>query len=164
MPLPDLMSAMESFQQALNAGDIQLRPGELDSDLYLHMDRPQGEIRLTYVRLQGDRVTAMVQFLPAEPYEGERCFSVGWAVPEKFRGRGRASEAFLAAIREMRNGFSRHPEFKGFWIEGVVGEENKASQKVAEKVISAPVQIGIDKNAGVPIFQYFRWIDGNTEI
>lgn len=164
MPLPDLMSALQSFQRALKAADIQLKPGELDPELYLHIDQPHGDIRLTYVRLQRDRVTAMVQFLPAEPYEGERCFSVGWAVPEKFRGRGRSGEAFLAALREMRNAFSRHPEFKGFWIEGVVGAENLASQKVAEKVISAPVKTGIDKNAGVPIVQYFRWIDRNTQI
>ena len=37
---------------------------------------------MTYVRLDEQKqVTALIQFLNVEPYEGERCFGVGWAVP-----------------------------------------------------------------------------------
>ena len=97
MPLPDLASALASFQQALTAGYIQLQAGVLDPAIYVFMDRPNEEVRLTYVRLKGRTVTALVQFVPTDKVEGEPCFSVGWAVPAKFRGHGRSGEAFLAA-------------------------------------------------------------------
>lgn len=157
MPLPDLTSALASFQQALDAGHIRLQPGALDPALHVYMDRPNGEVRLTYVRLDGRTVTAMIQFMPTDEVEGEPCFSVGWAVPAKFQGRGRSGEAFLAALKELRHGMSRH--MTAFWIEGVVGADNIASQRMAEKVISAPTKTGIDKFADVPIVQYLRRVD-----
>lgn len=52
MPLPDLSSALRSFQQALDDGQIALSPGSLDAQLFVHLDRPNGELRLTYVRLE----------------------------------------------------------------------------------------------------------------
>jgi RimJ/RimL family protein N-acetyltransferase len=163
MPLPDVEGAMRSFQQALEAGEIQLQPGALDSQIYVHMDRPNGEPRLTYVRLDGITVTAMVQFILCDPLEGEPCFSVGWAVPPSYRGKGRSGEAFLAAVRELRNGFAPQG-MTAFWIEGVVGAENKASQRVAEKVISAPIATAMDSHADVPIVQYLRRIEANTVV
>lgn len=163
MALPDVAGAMKSLQQALDASEIGLRAGTLDPKLYLHMDRPNGEMRLTYVRLQRKTVTAMVQFIRCDPVEGEPCFSVGWAVPEDLRGQGRAGEAFIAALREMRHGFAPHG-LTAFWVEGIVGAENTASQRLAEKVISAPVSTDMDSHAGVPIVQYLRRIGPETEL
>ncbi|MGE3433483.1 MAG: GNAT family N-acetyltransferase [Ramlibacter sp.] len=135
MPLPDIAGALRSLQEAFSAGAIRLQPGALDPELFVHMDRPNGELRLTYVRLRGKKVTAMVQFIPCDPVEDEPCFNVGWAVPENLRGQGRSGEAFIAAVKEMRHGFASHG-MDAFWIEGVVGEDNVASQRVAERVIS----------------------------
>lgn len=163
MPLPDLASALASFQQAFAAGYIQLQPGALDPAIYVFMDRPNQEVRLTYVRLKGRTVTALVQFMPTEEVEGEPCFSVGWAVPTKFQGNGRSGEAFLAALKELRHGMSRQG-MNAFWVEGVVGADNIASQRMAEKVISAPTKTGRDKFAGVPVVQYLRRIDAGTEL
>lgn len=160
MPLPDVAGALESFQQALDAGDIHIQPGALDGELFVHMDRPNGETRLTYVRLEHKKVTAMVQFIPCDKVEGEPCFSVGWAVPEELRGQGRACEAFIAAVKELRHGFA--PYMAAFWVEAVVGTDNIASQHVAEKVISVPISTDTDKFAGVPIVQYLRRIDAHT--
>lgn len=163
MPLPDVASALKSFQQALNAGKIRLQPGALDGKLFVHMDRPNGELRLTYVRLECRKVTAMVQFIPCDPVEGEPCFSVGWAVPKELRGQGRAGEAFIAAVKELRHGFAPQG-MATFWVEAVVGADNKVSQRVAENVISAPVATDSDSFAGVPVVQYLRRIDAQTTL
>lgn len=163
MPLPDIAGALKSFQQAYNAGEIRLQPGALDPELFMHMDRPNGELRLTYVRLEGKKVTAMVQFVPCDAVEGEPCFNVGWAVPEEWRGQGRSGEAFIAAVKEIRHGFAPHG-MAAFWIEGVVGADNLASQRVAERVISAPMATDIDSTAGVPVVQYLRRIDAQTQL
>lgn len=161
MPLPDIVSALKSFQQALDEGKIRLQPGALDSKIFVHRDEPDGAMRLTYVRLERTKVAAMVQFVPCDPVEGEQCFNVGWAVPEELRGQGRAGEAFIAAVKELRHGLAPH-NITAFWVEAIVGIDNKVSQHVAEKIISAPVSRDIDCFAGVPIVQYLRRIDTKT--
>lgn len=163
MPLPDLVSALASFQQALAAGHIRLQPGVLDPAIHVFMDRPNDEVRLTYARLTGRTVTALIQFVPTDEVEGEPCFSVGWAVPTKFQGSGRSGEAFLAALKELRHGMSRQG-MNSFWVEGVVGADNIASHRMAEKVISAPMKTGKDRFANVPVVQYLRRIDALTEL
>lgn len=162
MPLPDVAAALLSFQQALDTRQISIQACVLDGKLFVHVDRPNDETRLTYVRLDRRKVTAMVQFVQAEPYEGEPCFSVGWAVPDALRGEGRAGEAFIVAVKELRHGFATHG-MTAFWVEAVVGADNVASQRVAEKVISAAGSKGTDGQAGIPIVQYLRRIDAQTE-
>ncbi len=163
MALPDLSLALRSFQQALDNGQIALRPGSLDAQLFVHLDRPNGELRLTYVRLEQAKVTALVQFIQADPVAMEPCFSVGWAVPEELWGQGRVGEAFMAAVKELRHGMAPQG-MTAFWIEGIVGADNKASQRAAEKVISAPVATDTDSHAGVPVVQYIRRIDAQTQL
>lgn len=53
---------------------------------------------------------------------------------------------------------------KAFWIEAIVGEDNIASQRVAEKALSAPVKKATDSYSGDPIVQYLCRIDGQSEL
>lgn len=163
MPLPDIAAAPQSFQQALDAGGISLQAGALDRHLFVYMDLPNAEARLTYVRLDRRKVTAKVQFVRCDAVEGEPCFNVGWAVPEELRGQGRADEAFIAAAQELRHGLARNG-ISAFWVEGIVGTDNTASQRAAERVISAPVSTSTDSQAGVPVVQYMRRIDTTTDL
>jgi hypothetical protein len=55
MPLPDIESALRSFQGALDAGEISVDPGLLDASIHLHVDQPEGNLRLTFVKLDGRR-------------------------------------------------------------------------------------------------------------
>lgn len=145
------------------SGSNHSPPGLVGPQLFVHLDRPNGELRLTYVRLENSKVTALVQFIRADPVEMEPCFSVGWAVPQELWGQGRVGEAFIAAVKELRYGMAPQG-MTAFWIEGVVGADNKASQRAAEKVISAPVATDADSHAGVPIVQYLRRIDAETQL
>lgn len=159
--MTDPSHALESFQQALLHGEIQLQPGVLDRDIYVYVDQPKGGSRLTYVRLEGTTVTAFVEFAPCEPIEGTPCFSIGYAVPEAYRNQGRAKDAIRAAISEMQRGLSRIG-MSVFYLEAIVEADNKPSQRVAEQVISdTPVAV-TDQVSGLPAFQYVRRIEHPT--
>lgn len=163
MPLPDVSSALKSFQQALTENALQVQRGDLDREMLVHMDRPNGETRLTYARVSGRTVVVLIQFIPCDPYEREPCFNVGWAVAEAYQGQGKAREAVVAALKEMRNGFAR-AGIEAFWVEAIIGEDNVASQRLAEAVLSVPVNRALDSFSGDPIVQYLRRVDTQTEL
>lgn len=157
-PMPgmtDPTDALTSFQQALLAGEIDLQRGSADRDLYVHADRPNGELRLSYVRLEGSTVIAFANFVWCDPIEGEPCFQIGYAVPLAFRGRGLARDAVTAAIAEMQIGLTRNG-IATFHIEAIVGADNAASQRVAQQTISPTATTITDEVSGEPALQYVR--------
>jgi hypothetical protein len=155
--MTDPTNALQSFQaELLRVGVGQLQRGVLDRDLYVHFDEPGGGLRVTYVRLHGSTVTAFVEFASSEPIERTPCFAVGYAVPEEYRNQGRAKEALKAALSEMQRGFGR---IGAFYVEAIVGADNKPSQRVAEQVISdTPVPV-TDQVSGLPAFRYLRKVE-----
>lgn len=155
--MTDPFEALKSFQQALRRGVIQLQRGAVDLNLYLHVDSPNGQLRFTYVRLEGKTVTAFVNFAKCDPIEGRPCFNIGYAVPEAYRNQGRAKDAIGAAILEMQHGFARNG-VPTFYVEAIVGVDNKPSQHVAEQAISATPTAVTDQVSGLPAFQYVRKI------
>lgn len=163
MPLPDIELALESFQSALTNREITLTQCERDSELFLLVDMPNGDTRFTYVRLDGTRVSAMTQAIPCDPYKGEPCFNVSWAVPVELRGGGRALEIFKAALNEMSFGFHR-AGMAAFWVEAIVDVDNKASQSVAAKAITTKPIETTDGVAGVPVYQYLRRVKCGSEV
>jgi hypothetical protein len=153
--------ALQSFQQGLRLGGITLRRGELDKDLYVYVDESDGQRRFTYVRLEGRTVTAFVELGWCEPIKGTPCLAIGYAVPEAYRSQGRAKEAVKAALAEMQNGLGRNG-ISVFYVEAIVGADNKPSQRVAEQVISdKPVPV-TDRISGLPALQYVRRVDQPT--
>jgi hypothetical protein len=152
--MTDPSNALQSFQQELLRTGMQLRRGVLDPDLYLYVDKPEGETRFTSVKLEGKTVTAFVEFASCEPIEGTQCFAIGYAVPEPYRNQGRAKGAVSAAISEMQHGFGRIGMV--FYVEAIVGADNKASQRVAEQFISDTPVAMTDHISGLPAFQYVR--------
>ena len=157
--MTDPFVGLTSFQQALLNGEISLRPGELDPDLFLHVDSPGGDVpRFTYVRLDGQSVTALAMIVPAEPIDGLRCFQAGVAVPEAHRGKGHAKSIVAAAIAELKHGLSRNG-IGSFYVEAIVSVDNEPSKRVAASTISAtPVAI-TDQPSGLPALHYVRKID-----
>lgn len=153
--MTDPSDALQSFQKELLK--ISLQRGTIYSDLYLHFDQPDGKVRLTYVRLDGGTVIAYVSFIQHTPIDRTPCFQVGYAVPEAYRNRGLATETVKMALAEMEKGY-RKTQLANFCVEAIVGTENKPSQRVAERTISAtPVAIK-DEISGLPALQYIRKI------
>ena len=69
--MTDPTDGMVSFQQALLNGEIDLRPGELDPNLFVHADNPApGVARITYVRLDRQTVKPFASIVATERMEG----------------------------------------------------------------------------------------------
>lgn len=155
--MTDVSFSLKSFQQAIRANAVDPHPSATDRNLLFHVDRPgAGVTRLTFARMKGKTVTAMVMFTQVQHYEGKPCYQIGYAVPERYQKQGRAKEIVAAAIKEFTSGMKRHePEF---YIEAIIDAENKASQRVAEQLISGSPKEITDKIAGVPALQYLKHI------
>lgn len=156
--MTDPFDALTSFQEALLNGEISnLRAGELDPELFVHLDQPTGVPRLTYVRLDRQSVTAMAIMVRTEPLHGLPCFQAGVAVPVAYRGRGYAKSVLAAAIAELKQGLSRN-KVGSFYVEAIVSVDNEPSKRVAEATISATPIAVTDEYSGLPALQYVRKI------
>ena len=158
--MTDPAVALASFQEKFLLGNIKLDAGVLDKDMYSYLDMPNGDYRITYVTLDGKMVTSLVIFGVATTptIKGHRCFAIGYAVPEKYRNQGRAKKAVESAIREMKHDMPKYGH-KAFWVEAIVGMDNKASQRVAEQVISDVPKATTDSLSGVASLRYLRKVE-----
>jgi GNAT superfamily N-acetyltransferase len=155
MPMVDPMDGLRAFNDAYKRGIIELQPGAVDPTVYVHLDRPAGEMRWTYVRLEGGAATALVSIIPAEPIGTEPCFGVGYAVLPDHRGQGLATDLVKSAIAEFLNGVGRHG-IRSIHIEAVIGVENLASQRVAEKTINSEGRQTTDSYSSEPAIHYIN--------
>lgn len=155
------MDAMKTFEPALQSGAIRVQPGEVDPNLFVHLDHPNGETRLTYARFKNGSLSALAIIIPTERYEGLPCFQVGYAVPQHLRKRGLGKDVARAAIAEFRAGMTRNG-VNDLYIEAIVGKKNIASQRVAEALFGPPLKEASDKDSGEPIFQYVAKIEDIT--
>jgi hypothetical protein len=156
--MTDPTDGMVSFQQALLDGEIELRPGELDPNLFVHSDNPTpGVLRLTYVKLDGKTVKAFVVAVTTPPMNGLPCLQLGVAVPEKYRNKGCAKDILKAAIAEMEHGFAR-TKMSSFYVEGIVSVDNEPSKRASAATISSTPTPVTDDFSGLPALQYVRKI------
>lgn len=153
--MTDPTDSLKSFQKALDDGELRLQRGELDPDLFVFADRPEGETRMTYARIEDGTVTALAVFVLTERVESLPCFQLGIAVPDTLRRQGRAKTIVEAAIAEMKNGFSR-AGMPAFYVEAIVGADNLASQQVAAATLSDTPKKCMDQLSGAPALQYMR--------
>lgn len=157
--MTDPMDGLKSFQKQVKIDGIKLSKGEVHPDVSVHLDYPNGVARLSYALIDNGRVRAFVTYIPGEPYNGLPCFSIGYAVPEKFRNQGLGAEVIEKSIDELKNGYSRNGISK-FYVEAVVAESNVPSQKLAEKAISPTVdRTGHDSYSGEPALTYMRYVE-----
>lgn len=162
MPLPDVLNTLKLFEESL-ANGMPVQPGALDLSLLVWADEPNGKIRMSYAYVAGAKVVAFVQFIAIGIHEGVPLFHAGWAVAEAYQGQGRARDIVLAALKEMRHGY-RRAGLPSFYVEAAVALDNIASQKVAEKVLLAPLSTQADDITDEPILHYRRRIDAKTEL
>lgn len=155
--MTDPMDALISLQQQVRKG-IDTIPGEKYPGLRVLVDRPNGELRYTYAKIEHGRVKAIAILLMNDPVGGIVRFSLGYAVPETYRNRGWATQIVQQSLEELRIGLTRNG-LNCFFLDAVVGEANIASQRVAAKIFpDAPLSI-IDAESGEPAFAYDKLIE-----
>ena len=153
--MTDPMNALTQLQIALDNGVVLLTPCEIHKELGVIADKPNGTPRFTYALIKNGKVQAVSLFALAQPIEGIPCFNIGYAVIEKERGKGIATQLVKKGIDELQNGFKRNG-IAEFYIEAVVSVSNEPSNKLAEKLISDSPASGTDCFSGEACLQYVR--------
>lgn len=139
-----------SFQQAMTAGLIDPRPAKYDQGLLLLVDQPDENMRITYALAERGVVKGTVLFVPAESYDEEPRFSVGYGVAEPFRGQGIATDLLKRSINDLSQGFNSRP----FWLEAIVDQTNVASRRVCEKVVTSEAEAMSELISGRPALDF----------
>lgn len=85
--IADPMIALRSVQDNLNNG-LSVDPRELDEGYLKMYDEPNGGKRYSYLKIIDGIVQALAIFGLESPIDGVECYSVGYAVNEKYRRRG----------------------------------------------------------------------------
>ncbi|MDD0979776.1 GNAT family N-acetyltransferase [Pseudomonas shahriarae] len=146
-----------SFQEALRAGTIQLAPCASHPELYVLHDTPKpGVQRLTYALVSGSLAKSYAVYVLAQPLNGKPCFGVGYATDVDYRGQGLATEVVQASMVELQKGMTPKLRSPGFYLEAIIGTDNFASQKVAERTLSKKPKQTTDKESGQPALQYVK--------
>lgn len=142
-----------SFQDALAANVISPVACRHNKELSMLFDDAEGTPRMTYSFIDAcGTVKALAMFVPVEPVGQVPCVGIGYAVAEQFRGQGLAYEIVEKSISEFKmSSKQRLPEF---YLEAVIGVENVASQKVANKFISNSPDAITDEWSGLPALHY----------
>lgn len=154
--ITDPMNALESLQVELR--NVSIQPCELDPSLSLITDHPNGQLRLSYAKIDNGIVKSLAIFASSDPIDGVTCFNLGYAVAKDFRNQGLASAIVEAAISELQHGLGRNGVPR-FYVEGIVSVNNIASQKVAERVLSKEAEAVVDEYSGEDAYHYTRLVE-----
>lgn len=144
-----------SYQRAFVRRDIAPMPTIYEKGLFILADGEGEDKRITYALVDARIVKATVVFAYADPYEGERCFGVGYAVAEKFRGQGIATDVLKRSISDFRQGM----KMPVLYVEAIVDATNLASRRVCEKVLSIDAEPMTEELSGKPSFRYFKRVE-----
>ena len=135
----DPSNALDTLQIALDAGTVVMIPCELNPDMQVLLDHPNGRPRLIYAQILGGRVKAVVIFVPIGPVESLPCFQIGCAMAKSVRGLGRRiivkalSHAF-AELKSLLSIVSVHE----FYLDAIISTKNVASNRIAERLFLKP--------------------------
>ena len=157
--MPEITNPMDGFvslRAALKRGAVEMQPCEVYPDMEVHVDRPLGELRITYaLRSSNGDLEAMASYVPVDPIDAVRCFGIGYAVAEHLRGRGLAQRVVAQSLEELRTGLSRNG-VGPFHVEAIVATSNAPSNAVARKLLSEEPEEGTDEHSGEPILSADR--------
>lgn len=154
--MADPMDGLLDFQNALNSG-IPLYLRDLDADYKTRYDEDDSRKRFIFAKIINGEFQALAIFGHVEPVGPIECYSVGYAVSEKCRGRGLAVEAINKGIEELKKRFSQ-TQMESFYVEAVVDVENGPSIKVAEKIFPGPGLANTETYSGKPSLLFMKLI------
>ncbi|MBK7889295.1 MAG: GNAT family N-acetyltransferase [Bdellovibrionales bacterium] len=130
-PTLNHMDGLLSLQQALNSG---LRVNKLDADYIEHLDEIPSGRRYCYAKVVAGEVQALATFGQEESINSVDCYSLNYAVSEKYRRRGLAVEIVNRGLEELKKHLRKSK--KSFYVDAIVEMTNTPSIEVAKKTIS----------------------------
>ena len=154
----NMMETLLGFDEALRAKRIATARMRGNENIHIHQDMPAPQTpRLTYARLKGAHVTAVVVITIGDPVDGVRCFHIGYAVREDQRGKGVAKELVAAALNDFAQNMLKS-DLDELWFEASVDQNNSASVAVAKAVLDVEPEGKIDDADGTPIWHYLKHV------
>src|SRR5438270_6532148 len=129
------MDALVYLQEALDANTVRMQRCEIYPGLRVLVDKPNGDLRLTYANVIAGTVQSIAVFVLTKSVGGVSRFSLGFAVNETKRGRGLGKEIVVQAIDEMLRGLTRNG-MSAFFVVAAVPESNIPANRIARKVLS----------------------------
>lgn len=158
--MPDMVDPSDSlisFQDAFTKKQITLSSCVVHPEMKVLLDNAEGTPRITYALLDGEKIKGIAIYVPVEAIDGMPCFGLGYAVAEQYRKQGVATEIVQKSLDEMRTGFKK--SLPKFYVEAIVGIDNRASNKVASKLIAETPIACNDTYSGKPAQQYLRFLE-----
>jgi hypothetical protein len=154
----DMMKALAERQVALLHGDLHLRSAASLSGLLACERSDDAGPVLSYILVEGKKVTALVNFRPIDPIEGMTAYNIELAVPEDRRGSGRGGDAVAAALLELRHELA-NTDTAAFYVQAIVETDNPVSMRIAEQTISESSEPTTDLYSGKPALRYLRRLE-----
>lgn len=154
--MADPMVVLRNFQQQLNTGD-PIDPRLLEESYLKMYDEPNGGRRYSYAKIIDGEAQALSIFGLENPIGGLQCYSIGYAVSERHRGRGLAVEAVNRGLVDLEQKLGVAGTDR-FYLEAVINVTNRPSIKVSEKLFSDPGEQIIETYSGERALRFKRLI------
>ncbi|CAI3798501.1 hypothetical protein [Rheinheimera sp. MM224] len=155
--MTDPHDGLMELQKAIDARIVQMTPCDLHPDICVLFDTPNGEHRFSYALIEAGEIKSFAVYVMADPLNGLPCFSVGYAVPEKYRKQGLATDILVKSSDELRHGFGRNG-IKEFYLEAVVGTDNLGSNRLASTFFDTDGKQCTDSYSGKSALAYTKLI------
>lgn len=143
--------SLQRLTSAINNREISLQQGKLSPDIYAHLDRPDGGLRLTYVMFsptEQNKPIAKVALIMRHIYENAPLFDIDWAVAPSYQRKNWGLTIAHKALAEFKHGMKGKQQ-NGFWLEAIVEHDNEASKRIASRLIGGLQILKNDKNEDV---------------
>jgi hypothetical protein len=140
------MDALTSLQAEIFNG-IPLRVCNINSELQMFVDQPNGRHRFTFVKVESNIIKSFATYVFVSAKNKMPCVNIGYAVPPEYRQQGLATEIVEKSLNEVKAEFLQNG-ISSFYVEAVIGINNVASQKLAVKLLSDEYQEIIDDVSG----------------
>jgi len=143
--------SLSHLATALKNGEISLERGRIFDDIYLHVDKPQGQTRFTYLMFsptEKNKPIAKFSCISRGVHKNAILFDVDFAVAPEYQGRNFGSTIAYKASEEFKNGM-KGKMTDGFWLEAIVDDDNTASKRISSKIIGGLEILETGKNKKV---------------
>lgn len=157
-PMADPIIPLHEMQKALDNGEF-IVPSDLEQGyLSMYDEVPSGK-RYSYAKIVNNEVQVVAILGEEDRLNGIECYSVGYAVNEKHRGRNLSIEAVNRGLQDLIRILKHTTTIKRFYLEALVATTNFSSIKIAEKLFSSNGELTVDTESGTRSLFFHKLIN-----